>query len=760
MSTVYRNRLTGADEPVPAAPPLLGLWRVKPPGPGSFLNTVPLSSGDFLVPDLKGDWSLLDGGSGKRQSGAFGRYQLAEELEAHSLRLMARQLQALMEDGKGWLEWSDVTPVVPEMSNQVELQPLDRAIAEHLGTLTQVCRKPRAHLRVDIERLPVARARRIPISAARDLAARPQDWERPTLRAVLPKRIQSLVRDDLLDIYENRVAARLVDRLLDYVRVRIRAVRRLRQMFEKTKAYEQQALAGSHLRQKRVCGLWGKAVDLDERSQKAKATLKELERLRHKLLGLMDTPLYEGVPRKAQVGDALILTNILTNDAYYRRVATLWSEWFEYKRTRTLSPREFYRGQQELCLGFDIFCMLLVIRALEQLKYMPREDEVPIRPGMTLELQGPEGTARLRWETEGVLLLSTELDSHLRLVPLPAFISASPDEATVKQHLENLARMCPDRMESTLVLYPTYEEEEREPLSTGVLQRLHTLGNDLKKDIRRGPGMLPVAPWDIGSVERVARAMRWTLSVPSWLSYPPEVAAAPPMELSLSQASAWLQQSGGKLRVLRPPAWHELELLGADKAVSQAELQREQARERHEQLSAQAREVARKGPGTTASNVKKSESKFELNRAEEALTRARAFNEALGRAVRGVERQLPCPTCGQKVDPQYGFEARPGGHFHCECSGCGTTWGTQACGSCGERFSILLPSMKGREAREPEPGWVDLVLGADVLAVPCARSLESSTFICSACGVCSCAECRKASERAHVQNAPLAEPAR
>jgi len=742
MSIVYRNRLTGTCEPVPAAPPLLGLWRVEPPGPGSFLNTVPLSSGDFLVPDLNGDWGLLDGASGKRQSGTFGRYQLAEELEANSLRLMANQLQGLMEGGKGWLEWSDVTPVVPEMSNQVELQQLDRAIAAHLGPLTQVCRRPRAHLRVDIERMPVSRARRIPTSAAQHLAARPQDWERPTLRSVLPKRILSLVRDDLLDIYENRVAARLVDRLLDYVRARIRAVRRLRQMFERTKAYEQQALAGSHLRRKRVCGLWGKAVDLDERRQKAEATLKELKRLRHKLLGLMDTPLYGGVPRKAQVGDALILTNILSNDADYRRVAMLWREWFEFKRTRTLSPWEFYRGQQELCRGFETFCVLLVIRALEQLEYMPRVEDVPIQPGMALGLEGPGGAAMLRWEPEGVLTLSTDLESHLRLVPLPAFISASPDEAVVRQHLENLARMCPEGMESTLVLYPTYEEQEHAPLSAGTLQRLHTLGNDMEKGARRGPGMMPVAPWDIGSVERVARALRWTLSAPCVLSYPPEVAPPAPRELALSQASGWLQHSGGKLRVLRPPAPHELELLGVDKEVSRAELQRDLARERHEQLSAQAREVARKGPGAGATNAKKSESKAELTRAEETLTRARAFAEALGRAVRGVKRQLPCPTCRSEVDPQHDFEARPGGHFRCECPGCGTSWGTQACGACGERFPFLLPEMKGWRAREPGPGWVDLVLGADVLAVPCARSLEPGTFICSACGVCACAECR------------------
>ncbi len=381
MSPRYRNRLTGEVTLEPEAPLLMGLWQVVSEDAESFLNTVPLASGDFLVPDLQGNWSLLDSGSGRRQAGSFGRYQLPEELEAQSLREMGRGLQALIAGAKGWLDWSDMTPVVPGMSEEVELQKLDRAIAEHLGHLKQVCCAPRAHLRVEIERVPVSRARRIPRSAAQYLASHMEDWERPTLRAVHPKRIQSLVRDDLLDIYENRVAARLVDNLLRYVSERIRRVRKMRHVFARTKAYEAQAaLSGSHWRRKRVCGLWGEAIDLDERHRKAEHTLEQLERLRLKLLALMDTPLYRGVPRRAQVSDALILTNILSNDPHYRHVAQLWREWIEFNRKRTLTPQEVYRGQQEFCRGFDVFCLLLVIRALEQLGYEPREARGPHLP--------------------------------------------------------------------------------------------------------------------------------------------------------------------------------------------------------------------------------------------------------------------------------------------------------------------------------------------------------------------------------------------
>ena len=54
--------------------------------------------------------------------------------------------------------------------------------------------------RVEIERTSVSRARRFPLQAANYLAAHTEDWERPTLRAVVPKRILAVVREDQFEI--------------------------------------------------------------------------------------------------------------------------------------------------------------------------------------------------------------------------------------------------------------------------------------------------------------------------------------------------------------------------------------------------------------------------------------------------------------------------------------------------------------------------------------------------------------------------------
>ena len=137
-------------------------------------------------------------------------------------------------------------------------------MSEHVGHLAEVCRRPRTHLRVEIERTPVSRARRFPAQAANYLAAHTEDWERPTLRAVVPKRILAVVREDQFDIYENRVAVRLVDHLVTYLRRRILEVSRLLRVFEEAGDHGSSAAGGSHWRQRRIYQLWGDAIDASE----------------------------------------------------------------------------------------------------------------------------------------------------------------------------------------------------------------------------------------------------------------------------------------------------------------------------------------------------------------------------------------------------------------------------------------------------------------------------------------------------------------
>ena len=193
----------------------------------------------------------------------------------------------------------------------------------YLGISRRCAKNQEPHLHVEVERVPLAKARRLPIKAASYLASHTEDWERPLILSVLPKRILSEVRQDQIDIYENRVAARLVDHLVRYLDRRISVVRKWLKVFQDKEDYSN-AVGGTYLRRQRISKLWGEAIDANETRKRAQATLEELERLKYRLMGLMESPLYRDVPRRADVAPTLQTTNILANDQNYRRVAELW----------------------------------------------------------------------------------------------------------------------------------------------------------------------------------------------------------------------------------------------------------------------------------------------------------------------------------------------------------------------------------------------------------------------------------------------------
>jgi len=74
-----------------------------------------------------------------------------------------------------------------------------------------------------------------------------------------------------------------------------------------------------------------------------------------------------------------------------------------------------------------------------------------------------------------------------------------------------------------------------------------------------------------------------------------------------------------------------------------------------------------------------------------------------------------------------------GQRFSCTCSDCSTTWGTIACCRCSKSIPVLRLHGTDRTTLAGEPGWVDRMLGADVLAVPCVVGTEIG-FVCPSCG--------------------------
>ena len=724
MSIRVHDRL-GAIGEARGGAALLGRLVVREGAPGElFMNSLPAHDGMFLVPESAGRWHLLRGA--ERVEGTFPRAQMLDPLDVASIRTVGRSLGELVDQGGTWLDVLDVSPLVPGMSNRVEFQPFEQLLKESVGHLAEVCRKPRTHLRVEVERMAVSRARRFPAQAANYLAAHTEDWERPTLRSVVPKRILATVREDQFDIYENRVAVRLVDHLVVYLRRRVHEVTRLLRVFEEATGNHGAAAVGSHWRQARIYKLWGETLDASEAKRKAERTLAQLKHLLFTISGMKDSVLYREVPRMATVGTTLTMTNILSDDAHYQRVAELWLEWARLGQQRAVRPRAYFEEMQDLCRSFDSFALLLTLRALDQLGFEPTNLERSLSDHEA-EVRHGSRVVRLSWAmANGAISLHGDSVEPLRIVPLCSSLAALDDEqlrgvlADADAHAVNGA--------TTVILYPSPSDAPAfEHLAPELAGRLRSLAHEVSNAGQRAVGFLPVSPWDIGSVERMARQLRWVTTAPTFLAYPPMIAR--PDLLELGRGHAWLEVAGNQLRIVRAPLGNDA--VPAKQFVDHAAAQLKQLEEERESVSLKLREAVRDRGVTGVVNARKKELNAEITDAEKRLEALRRFERELSRAVGVVEDLLRCPICDTRADARRDFEPK-GQHFSCTCSDCSTTWGTIACGRCSKSIPVL--QLHGSEwmTKAGEPGWVDRTLGADVLAVPRVVGSEIE-FVCPSC---------------------------
>lgn len=713
MGILFKNRLSGEMTATPEREAFLGEWIISEKDSEAFLNVVPINSGDFLIPNTNAQWSLLNKEDGQQQSGIFDKYLLPEDIEAASIRVIGESLSNL-----NWLEWIDVSPLVPGMSERVEIQPLEQEIRKHIGHLEQIFRKPKAHLWTEIERVQVSRAKRIPHQAANYLAAHTEDWERQTLRGVLPKRILAMVTEDYWNIYENQVAVRLTDHLHAYLSRRVTEVRRLLNIFKEVGDYSGN-VRGTHWLQKRICDLWGKSFDENAGNSKAEVTLKELKHLKYKIAGLKNTFLYREIPRRASVSNTLRMTNILVDDPHYHHLAILWKEWLEKGSAKTKTPEQLYKEYQNLCRSFDSFCFLLTVRAFDQLKFEPSDFdlETPIKKGTNLSLFSSFCKTTLTWNDDGIISVEKDGSPVLRLIPLVSALGVNPTSATAERYLDDITEsVSTDPL--TIILYLPSPEGRENRLPVDIQGRLHTIGNDLPQKQKK-VGFLPVSPWEIGSVERVARAIRWVLWGSEFLKYPPEIDV--PATINLPQNSEWMKPvSGGKYKVLRLPKNGEESVFELDKFAKQLNSEKNQC----EQDLANVDKNSQKLKGL----------KKQIADVKDKLKNLDQFKKEFQKIKEDFNRLLDCPisTCSGKVSNAFKYDEQ-NDSFACTCPVCKADWGIKICNSCERRFPFLCPQLPDDNEHHTvhHTVWVDQSIGMDVLA---PQHPLTKNIICPDCG--------------------------
>lgn len=602
-----------------------------------------------------------------------------------------------------WCEWVRMPPIELHPAAAADETPLDRALETHLKYLESVFRRPRQALRTIQERLPLAQARRVPERAVQTLTLHPEDWERRTATGIQPLRILAQFSEDDLDLYENRVAVRLLDGLLLYVGKRIQTLqKRLLLVGDgESRGALGDAEHGGHWRNRRVFGVYPRETSNNsDASGAAKNRLRDrlnaLQSIRRRLLQCQDRPLYRAVNTRAAaaLGQSMRPTNILNNDSNYRKVAELWRAWTAHCGADAGAEERALRRQRE-SEAFDRFARLLATRALDSLGWRT-DHPASLAAGAEITLRRGAATLALRLHADGAMSLRCG-DDRLRLAPILCGLNASWVAAVEGE----LTSHCRDAAGTNLLVLMLEtlppKATDHPPLSRMRHQSRLMAGWS-------APTTILVSPFEIDSQERLERALNL------WLA--PRI---------LPAYGARVHLPGPPTR--RLPDWlHVREIDGRRSASVRKPPSDRDLLEFRNQLDAELRFDVRDGRSR-----------------QQHLEADRRCVEALRKLIEPAERLadvLICPVCGGLGN----FEPRTEGSewtWWCRCGGCDSEWGTRSCRSCHRAYPVLRPGNVDAPAPELRtPDWIDVTYGRDLWSAPCADPSRNDAFRCCHCGSC------------------------
>lgn len=265
----------------------------------------------------------------------------------------------------------DVSPLIPASVGELaELSDLEKVLRERINHLREINQRPRMSMHYQPEVSPLSRARKVSPSAITYLARHSEDWYRRTLSGIQPKRILALFSEDEWAIYENRVYARLLEKLDSYLRLREKEVAGLERQY-------QDALrlgAAEHLDHRlrtSLCKLWGDAFSDDETERLLEASrysLKVIGELRQQISVLRNGDLYAQVPRNANVPEQLRETNILQHDQHYRHLRTLWRLHQKRSAEKPATAQDVMNRNKQFFDDYVIYIGMLCRRVLREFK--------------------------------------------------------------------------------------------------------------------------------------------------------------------------------------------------------------------------------------------------------------------------------------------------------------------------------------------------------------------------------------------------------
>jgi len=269
---------------------------------------------------------------------------------------------------------SEIIPMLRNFDKRLEINEYDNFVYEHLFHLEEVCRQPAYHLSREETKVNISRAKRITVKSINHLAAHSEDWARRRIRGVEPKNILSETIEYDLQIYENKVTTKLIDKLLKYCTERILNDIEVVENFKVKIDIILNDIAPETGKE----GFWYKKRNRDyskissllETIEKSMGQLEVLKRyilkIQNRLFALLTTDLYTVNKNNILSSDSIDRTNLFDNHQHYRYVKIIWNKSFPEK---SMDCEEIKHNNQVVIEAYIDFSMVLIIRSLLELGF-------------------------------------------------------------------------------------------------------------------------------------------------------------------------------------------------------------------------------------------------------------------------------------------------------------------------------------------------------------------------------------------------------
>lgn len=357
----WRDRLTNKELTIP--PSVMESGRYRLTKPATFNHHTRLAAGDIVFSDGSKTCDLGDinfpieqisGVDNQAQQGFF----------ADAVITIQRLIQEMPN--------AMVSPLLPlalisDSSNPNQLEELLKKTLDK-GHLHYIAQHPRLDLRYDEAITPVSRARRLANGTLKHLASHSECWQRRTLTGVIPRKVLARFSEDDYAIYENRLYARLLDRLERHLQLRLARLIALQDELQQALSFRQ-AESVHHRLSFAICELWGQTFDPEQTDIQLKAskeTRKILEKALRDIQGLKQQGLYALIPRAVQVNGQVHRTNILGHDPHYRHLPPLWEESQREIQAAATKPEDVFAKERELHDAYSDYVGLVMKHALQR----------------------------------------------------------------------------------------------------------------------------------------------------------------------------------------------------------------------------------------------------------------------------------------------------------------------------------------------------------------------------------------------------------